>query len=443
MKKILAIFIALLFASNSFAASGKVVVVTSFPKDLSGKFKAAFEQKYPGVTVEILDKSSTAGIKYIQETKSNNGTDLFWASAPDAFEVLKGDGLLAKYTSKVKGIPSKVGSYPINDPDGFYTGFAAAGYCMMWNTRYLKANKLPAPKEWIDLTKPIYFGHTGMSAPSRSGTTHLTVETILQGDGFDKGWAKMKNISANFKTVTARSFGVPDGVNSGDFGIGIVIDFFGLSSIGGGFPVEFAYPTITTLVPANIGVIKNAPNSANAKLFIDFLLTPEGQIILLDPKIRRLPVNPETYSKAPKDFPNPFKDSSIGAAVKFDVSLSKERYNLVNSLFDVMITYRLDDLRAAMSAIYKAEKALGNKNNPKAKKLIADARALISKSPITEAQANDPAFNKIFKKSRKKSKDIEKYAGTRQAEVEAEWDKQVVSNYSQAKQKAEEALKSL
>ena len=443
MKKILAIFIALLFASNSFAASGKVVVVTSFPKDLSGKFKAAFEQKYPGVTVEILDKSSTAGIKYIQETKSNNGTDLFWASAPDAFEVLKGDGLLAKYTSKVKGIPSKVGSYPINDPDGFYTGFAAAGYGMMWNTRYLKANKLPAPKEWIDLTKPIYFGHTGMSAPSRSGTTHLTVETILQGDGFDKGWAKMKNISANFKTVTARSFGVPDGVNSGDFGIGIVIDFFGLSSIGGGFPVEFAYPTITTLVPANIGVIKNAPNSANAKLFIDFLLTPEGQTILLDPKIRRLPVNPETYSKAPKDFPNPFKDSSIGAAVKFDVSLSKERYNLVNSLFDVMITYRLDDLRVAMSAIYKAEKALGNKNNPKAKKLIADARALISKSPITEAQANDPAFNKIFKKSRKKSKDIEKYAGTRQAEVEAEWDKQVVSNYSQAKQKAEEALKSL
>ena len=443
MKKILAIFIALLFASNSFAASGKVVVVTSFPKDLSGKFKAAFEQKYPGVTVEILDKSSTAGIKYIQETKSNNGTDLFWASAPDAFEVLKGDGLLAKYTSKVKGIPSKVGSYPINDPDGFYTGFAAAGYGMMWNTRYLKANKLPAPKEWIDLTKPIYFGHTGMSAPSRSGTTHLTVETILQGDGFDKGWAKMKNISANFKTVTARSFGVPDGVNSGDFGIGIVIDFFGLSSIGGGFPVEFAYPTITTLVPANIGVIKNAPNSANAKLFIDFLLTPEGQIILLDPKIRRLPVNPETYSKAPKDFPNPFKDSSIGAAVKFDVLLSKGRYNLVNSLFDVMITYRLDDLRAAMSAIYKAEKAIGNKNNPKAKKLIADARALISKSPITEAQANDPAFNKIFKKSRKKSKDIEKYAGTRQAEVEAEWDKQVVSNYSQAKQKAEEALKSL
>jgi phosphoglycerate transport regulatory protein PgtC len=151
MKKILAIFIALLFASNAFAASGKVTVVTSFPKDLSGKFKEAFEKKYSGVTVEVVGKKTTAGIKYIQETKSNNGTDLFWASAPDAFEVLKGDGLLEKYTSATKGIPAKVGSYPVNDPDGFYTGFAAAGYGMMWNTRYLKANKLPEPKEWIDL----------------------------------------------------------------------------------------------------------------------------------------------------------------------------------------------------------------------------------------------------------------------------------------------------
>ena len=39
-----------------------------------------------------------------------------------------------------------------------------------------------------------------------------------------------KAIAGNFKTVTERSFGVPDGVNSGQFGIGIVIDFFGLSS---------------------------------------------------------------------------------------------------------------------------------------------------------------------------------------------------------------------
>jgi phosphoglycerate transport regulatory protein PgtC len=441
VKKILSFIVAFLFATSAFANT--VTIVTSFPKDLSGKFKAAFEKKYPNIKVEIVGKKTTAGIKYIQETKSNNTTDLFWASAPDAFEVLKGDGLLQKYTSKAKGIPSKVGSYPVNDPDGFYTGFAAAGYGIMWNTRYLKANKLPAPKEWSDLTNPVYFGHVGMSAPSRSGTTHLTVETLLQGEGFDKGWALTKEMAANFKTVTARSFGVPDGVNSGDFGIGIVIDFFGLSSIGSGFPVDFVYPKVSTLVPANIGIINNAPNKKNAQLFIDFLLSTQGQETLLDPKIRRLPVNPDTYSKAPKGFPNPFKDKSIGAAVKFDVDLSKSRYNLINSMFDVMITYRLDELRDAMSAIYKAEAALKKKSNSKASALVKEARALIAKNPITEAKANDAEFNKIFKKKRKKAKDIEKYAGTRQAEVEAGWDKAVVANYSAAKQKAEQALKLL
>ena len=37
-------------------------------------------------------------------------------------------------------------------------------------------------------------------------------------------------------------------------GLGIVIDFFGLSSKASGFPVDFIYPKVTTLVPANIGI---------------------------------------------------------------------------------------------------------------------------------------------------------------------------------------------
>ncbi len=428
------------FAAPAQAIENTLVVVTSFPKDLTRKFKTAFEKKYPGTRVEMLKKKTTAGIKYIQETAGNNSSDLFWASAPDAFEVLKGDGLLAKYSPNAPGIPDKVGAYPINDPDGYYSGFAAAGYGIMWNTRYLKAKKLPEPREWEDLEKAVYHGHVGMSAPSRSGTTHLTVETLLQGDGWEQGWAKWKFIAGNFKTVTERSFGVPDGVNSGDFGIGIVIDFFGLSSKASGFPVEFIYPSVTTLVPANVGVINNAPHPQAARAFIDFLLSDEGQTILLDKKIMRLPVNPKVYAKAPPDFPNPFKDSSIGSAVKFDVLLSKARYNLVNSMFDVMITYRLDDLRNAVKAIQVAEAKLAGNANPKAQALIDEARALVAALPITEAQAADPAFAGIFKKKRKKATDT---VTGRQAEVEQQWDEFVKANYAKARKLAEQAASML
>lgn len=440
MKRILlsglAIGAVLAATAGAIAAEGKLTIVTSFPKDLTSVYKKAFEAANPGLEVEVLNKKTTAGIKYLQETAGNNSSDLFWASAPDAFEVLKGDDLLIKYKPKAEGIPDKVGAFPINDPDGYYMGFAASGYGIMWNTRYTKAKKLPPAMEWADLKKPVYHGHVGMSAPSRSGTTHLTVETVLQGMGWDAGWAEWKEIAGNFKTVTERSFGVPDGVNSGQFGLGIVIDFFGLSSKASGFPVDYVYPTVTTLVPANIGIVKNAPNEANAQEFIEFLLSPKGQELLLDPGIQRLPVNPATYAMAPSTFPNPFKDSSIGAAVKFDLQLSKNRYNVVNSLFDVMITYRLDDLRAATKAIQDAEAAMDGKTNEEAAKLIAEARALVAKVPVDEATAGQAEFNAIFKKKRKKAST--KVTG-RQAEIEQEWDEAVKANYAKAIELAEKA----
>ena len=229
----------------------------------------------------------------------------------------------------------------------------------MYNTRYLKANNIPAPKEWDDLKKPVYFGHVGISAPSRSGTTHLTVETILQGEGWDKGWATLLEIGGNLAQVSDRSFGVPDAVNSGQYGIGIVIDFFGLSAKASGFPVEFVYPTVTAIVPANVGIIANAKNPKAAEAFVEFLLSEEGQQILLDPKIQRLPVRLDTYAKAPAGYPNPFKDARLAKGITFNSELSEKRYELLNSLYDRVVTFRLKELNAAWKAIQTAEAKLG------------------------------------------------------------------------------------
>lgn len=434
--KLMAGLVVCALSAGAASANEKIMVITSFPDSMTGPIEAGFEAANPQFDLEVLNKKTSAGVKFIQEIAGANTADIFWASAPDAFEVLKSDGLLADVTIKSEGIPDKIGAYPMNDPDGKYYGFAGAGYGIMWNERYLKANGLEPAAEWDDLAKPEYHGHVGMSAPSRSGTTHLTVETVLQGDGWDAGWAKWKRIAGNFSTVTERSFGVPDGVNTGNFGLGIVIDFFGFSSKASGFPVDFQYPTITALVPANVAVVENAPNEAGAIAFIEYLLTPEGQKVLLDPAIMRLPINPATYANAPEGFPNPFEDSTIGATVKFDVAKSGARYNLVNSMFDVMITYRLDDLRDTVAAIQKAEAIHADGNNAAAKAKIAEARALVDANPIDEAKSLDAEFAAIFTKKRKKATDK---VGERQAEVEARWDAMVVENYVKAKALAVEA----
>ncbi|KAA2237556.1 ABC transporter substrate-binding protein [Salinarimonas soli] len=419
--------------AHAQAPTGKVTVVTSFSKDVTDPFKKAFEKAYPGTSLEVQNRNTNAGVKFIEETKGNNQSDLFWASAPDAFEVLKGKGLLQKYAPKATGIPEKVGSYPINDREGAYFGFAASGYGIMWNERYAKANKLPEPKDWADLTKPAFYDHVSIASPARSGTTHLTVETILQGEGWEKGWRTIKEMAGNFNQITERSFGVPDAVNSGQVGVGIVIDFFAFSAQAAGFPVKFAYPTVTTVVPANVGIIANAPNKAGAEAFVEFLLSTPGQEVLFDPGIRRLPVNPAVYAKAPAGYPNPFKDAQFQKMITFDVDKSEARTAVVDTLFDQLISFQLNDLKAVTKTLHEVEGALAKKDNPKARALVAEARDLIAAMPVSEAQASGAELRGAFTGGSQK--------GARQAEVEQQWAAFAKERYAGAKAKADEALK--
>jgi ABC-type Fe3+ transport system substrate-binding protein len=297
----------------------------------------------------------------------------------------------------------------------------------------VKANKLPEPKEWSDLAKAPYFDHVSISAPSRSGTTHLTIETILQGEGWEKGWRTVKEMGGNFRTVTDRSFGVPEAVNSGQVGYGIVIDFFAFSGQAAKFPVKFIYPTVTTIVPANVAVITNAPNKAGAEAFVNYLLSPAGQEVLLEPSISRLPVNPAVYAKAPESWPNPFKDKSLGAQVKFDVGISEKRTDAVDTLFDQLITFQLDNLKAATKAVHDAEAALAKKDNDKGRALVKEARDLIAAMPVTDKEVTSPEVAGAFTGAKEK--------GARQAELEQKWAAFGKERYAQAKAKAEEALK--
>ncbi|NNK97266.1 MAG: hypothetical protein HKP41_23170 [Desulfobacterales bacterium] len=127
--------------------------------------------------------------------------------------------------------------------------------------------------------------------------------------------------------------------------------------------------------------------------------------------------------------------------MKFDVGLSKDRYNIVNSLFDVMITYRREDLAKASEAIQKAEAALSAKSNSEAEALIKEARSLIAALPISEADAVDGKFPGVFTSDVfKKRKKADAKVPQRQAEIEEKWDAFTKKNYADAESKAKQAL---
>ena len=419
------------------AHAGTVTVVTSFPKELTQAYKAAFEKANPGVKIEILNKNTVQGIAYVRELPVGQRPDVFWASAPDAFEVLSGLKLLDPIGDLInKSAPTKVGAYPINSPDNLYLGQALAGYGLMWNTRYMAANKVPAPKQWADLMKPVYFGHVAMSSPSRSGTTHLTVETLLQGEGWEKGWSQLLQIAGNSAAITERSFGVPDGVNNGQFGVGLVIDFFGLAGKYSGFPVEFAYPDVTAVVPANIALVSGAKNAAEARKFISYTVSQQGQELLYNPKISRLPIlPPETMGgKTPAGYPNPFEIAKR-AKVQFNSDLSETRYNLVSALFDQTITFRLPELQAATKAIHAAEAALAKKPNGQAAGLIKQAREAAFSTVVNAQKATDKEFLTLLAANKKDAAVSKSVTG-----LESHWNNSARQNYERARSLAEQAL---
>ena len=418
------------------AQAGTVTVVTSFPKELTQIYKVAFEKANPSIKVEILNKNTVQGIAYVRELPLGQRPDIFWASAPDAFEVLAGLKLLDNVADLAnKAAPAKVGNYPINNPQGLYLGQALAGYGLMWNTRYLAAQKLPAPAQWADLVKPVYFGHVAMSSPSRSGTTHLTVETLLQGEGWDKGWTQLLHIAGNSAAITERSFGVPDGVNSGQYGIGLVIDFFGLAAKYSGFPVEFVYPNVTAVVPANIGLVVGGKNAAEARLFIAFTVSAAGQELLLDPKVSRLPILPPEAmkGKVPAGYPNPFEIAKR-AKVQFDSDLSESRYNVVSALFDQTITFRHKELQAATKAIHEAEAALAKKPSAQASALIKQARDLAFSPMVGTGMAGDKNFLALFTANKKDAAVNKRVTG-----LEDNWNSKARENYLRAQALAEQA----
>ena len=414
------------------AQAGTVTVLTSFPKELTTAYQKAFEAKNPGIKIEILNKNTVAGIAYVRELPAGQRPDIMWASAPDAFEVLARNKLLqAAPETRNPAAPAKIGNYPLNDPDGLYYGQALAGYGIMWNTRYLSANKLPAPKEWKDLTKPEYFGHVAISSPSRSGT--MTVETILQGEGWDKGWTQLLEMMGNAAAVTDRSFAVPDGVNNGQYGVGIVIDFFGLAGKYSGFPVDFVYPSMTSVVPANIALIAGGKNPDEAKKFMAFSMSTEGQQLLFDPKISRLPILPYSQLKAPAGYPDP-QEVAKRAKVQFDANLSEARYQVVTSLFDQMVTFRLKELQGATKAIQDAEKALKAKPNARGSDLVKQARALAYTPLVGAENVKNEQFLELFRKSRRDVEVSKQLSGQEQL-----WDNKARENYARAQQLATEA----
>ena len=414
----------------------QLMILTSFPPEFYGPFITKFNKSRPDIRVLVLNKKTTAAIAEIMRGNTRQ-FDLFWSSSADAFVVLKESERLrrSEYIPHYQPI-SKHMSYH-DEPHGLYHNFALSGVGFMWNQKTLDEAGIASPLNWQDLTDTRFYGQVAMSSPSRSGTNHLIVESILQDMGWNEGWRFLVQLASNMKTITARSFRVPDGVAGGRFGVGLVIDFLAFAKNYADGNNHFTYGEPTFLMPARVALLQNGRNRKEAVAFIDYLLSKEGQDVLLSPAINRLPVSKEPFADYEVKVPYLISLIRQGKTKNYNTELSTKRYHLVNTLFDQLITYRLLDRKRVWKKLLDLEMLYGSKRPEliELRKMVLDEICTI---PVTEEQSFQGKLPELFSVTGAIGQH-----GERKRQLFQEWDDFITNQLSHALEIIEATRKEL
>src|SRR5690606_5192692 len=142
-------------------------------------------------------------------------------------------------------------------------------------------------------------------------------------------------LAGQLNTISARSFGVLEGVESGDFAIGLTIDFLALTRSDRGLVFRYGRPVI--IIPARIAALRGGTRPQAARAFMDFVLSAEGQRILLRSDIRRIPVDPDIRAELAESLHPEVRAALNFSWSRYDPELAARRYWEVKQLFEAFV----------------------------------------------------------------------------------------------------------
>ena len=194
-------------------------------------------------------------------------------------------------------VPQKLGGINLRDPSNHWFGVTVSSFGIIYSRKGLAARGMEEPTSWRDLADPSYSNLLIIADPMESGSARACYEMILQCFGWEEGWRILLRILANAGSFTHSSSDIVREISSGQAVAGMVIDIYAyvqMEKDGEDF-VGFVLPKgETTFTPDPVSIIKGTPRKELAKLFIEFLLSREGQSLWFLPP--GAPGGPEKYS---------------------------------------------------------------------------------------------------------------------------------------------------
>ena len=255
--------------------TGKLMLYTSVPIDTINKVKAEFEKKQPGIELNIF-RSGTGEVMnriYSEIDEGQIQADLIWVADFTVGEELKNRGQLLKYKSPQA---DNIISF-LKDKDDYYYAARLLNMIIAYNTDSVKK----IPTSYRDLLNPEHKGKIVLADPSYSGAALYTMITLAQTEEFS--WDYFVRLYENEMQIIKGNTSLIQAIADGELDMGITIDFMvrDLINKNPGIPIDYIFPEEgVVLVPSPIAITKDCQNLPAAKVFIDFILSKEGQEFL-------------------------------------------------------------------------------------------------------------------------------------------------------------------
>jgi len=274
--KFLMLIAFLMAASNSLAQplnvdsakkEGKVVIYGTVVPQVMTQIEKGFESKY-GIKTEYWRADATKVIdRVLTEWRAGKpGFDVV-IGARGPLALAKRDNVYAKFS------PTSTANFPakFKDNDGQLVAWRITPVGVLYNTESVKPSDIP--KTLDDLLESKWQGKISMPDPSRHASTaqYLWNQQQVKGDK----WLDFVKALAKQRPLLQESYStVPSVIVRGESQLGITYIQYAAQTKG---PIDFAPIDKVFADPSDAGLSAKAANPNAAKVFIEYLCSPEGQ----------------------------------------------------------------------------------------------------------------------------------------------------------------------
>lgn len=271
----------------SVSSAQALTVYTAGPGSLAKGLAAGYEKK-TGVKVDIFQATTGKVMARLEAEQANPQADILISASWDTAEDLHNRGWLLPYQSQnAEKVPAN-----LKTSDYVAQGISALG--IVWNSK----SGTPEPKEWQDLTSADFKDKVTTPDPALSGAS-LDLLIGLQNGMGDGAWKLFEQLKQNGMVVSGPNAQavtpVMQGAKAAVFG---AVDYVSYGNIAQGESLKVIFPASGTVIaPRPMMILKTTQHADDAKAFIDYVLSPEGQALVADAWL--MPARTDVSAKRP------------------------------------------------------------------------------------------------------------------------------------------------